>query len=71
MTQMKYRLENPKRSETRQEKEKKQGRKTKWEEREYNLKGWTKQGDPLGPECILVCVLEDAKSQNCKERKLT
>ena len=32
---------------------------------------WTKQGDPLGPGCILVYFLEDpnCKSQNCKERQ--
>ena len=25
---------------------------------------WTKQGDLLGPGCILVCLLEDSKSPN-------
>lgn len=36
-------------------------------ERDYDLPGWTKQGGPLGPECLLVCVLEVTISQNCKE----
>ena len=41
------------------------------QEREYNLKDWTKQGDPFGSECILDCVLEDTKFQNYKIAKLT
>ena len=34
----------------------------------YNLTEWTKQGDSLGPECILVCGLEDIKFQIIKKQ---
>ena len=37
--------------------------------REYNLIGWSKQGNPPIPDYILGCVLDDTKSQNCKESK--
>ena len=65
---------NPKRSEAKKEKkeknkkERKEGKLKKGVVVEYNS-GWTKQSDPLGPECILVCVLEDTKAQNWKESK--
>ena len=34
-----------------------------------NINSWTEQRNALYPECILVGLLEETTSQNCKARK--
>ena len=77
MTQEKYTLgksreiRNPeikKNNKIKQQQKRKMGEKLEGE-RLYNLTELTKQDDPLGPECILACMLDDTKFQNYKEIK--
>ena len=47
-----------------------QKRKILKREKRYNLfLHMDKTGESFGARCILVCLVEDIKSQNCKERK--
>ena len=67
MTQVKYTLDKCDEIREQNRKTKEKAKEKSGGEREYNITGWTKQGNPLVSEYILISVLEDTKSQNYKE----
>ena len=73
-TQAKYTLDNSKEVRNQKIKEKRQRereRKTNFKKSEERILShrMDQDGDPLGSECILVCMIEGTKIQNWKKKK--